>query len=273
MSAVLYSELDHIPHASGIYGIFCVETGKIYVGQSVDMRARLAGHLCLLTHKKHFNSYLQRAFSKYGRQFFEYRVLELVSANMLDVRELAWAEYYKATDSAHGFNLDIPGESRRHSKETKKKMSLAGLGRRGTPWSSERREAASAALKGKPTHPNSMRALEKIHEGRRGTTLAESTKKKISVALTGRPGNKKSAEERRAISDRMRAAGPKVWAPLVAAASKANRGRKHTAEEIAKRSKTVKAWWTPERRAERGRQMRAIWERRRASAETIGESA
>jgi len=60
----------------GIYGIRNMVDGKWYVGQSVQIEVRRECHFSLAKHGKHYNAHLQRAFLKYGKENFEFRILE-----------------------------------------------------------------------------------------------------------------------------------------------------------------------------------------------------
>ena len=59
---------------SGIYGIVCIPTNKIYVGKSKNIYNRLKHHTTSLNRKlsKHENQYLINAWKKYGEDNFKY---------------------------------------------------------------------------------------------------------------------------------------------------------------------------------------------------------
>jgi|SRR5579859_1849469 len=60
----------------GIYFITCSVNGKIYVGSAKDLHTRWAEHVSLLNLQKHFNRNLQRAWLKYDKDSFTYRIHE-----------------------------------------------------------------------------------------------------------------------------------------------------------------------------------------------------
>jgi GIY-YIG catalytic domain len=93
------------PHASGIYQIRCLPTGKIYVGSTVDFFERWSRHRRILRRGKHRNSALQNAWNKYGEDSFEFIVVELVDKGLLLAAEQAWMDKTRCTDRAIGFNL------------------------------------------------------------------------------------------------------------------------------------------------------------------------
>ena len=61
---------------SGIYMIRNIINNKVYIGQSSDLKDRLAHHKSSLRHNRHYSSYLQNAWNKYGEENFEFIILE-----------------------------------------------------------------------------------------------------------------------------------------------------------------------------------------------------
>lgn len=120
---------------AGIYVIRNIHTGNGYVGQSVNLRKRIADHFNLLRRGAHPNSHLQRAFAKYGEAAFTYD-FEVVceDAAELDMLEEAYltggavfddtAVYYNISNTAH-----VPMRGRQHTQDTKSKISAAKRGR------------------------------------------------------------------------------------------------------------------------------------------------
>lgn len=163
---------------SGIYSIHNTVTGKRYIGLSVDVEKRMAQHRYALRRSVHYNEHLQRSFNLYGENSFDFRVLERVSAEMLEIRERAWIEYYHSNVDSSGYNGDSGGRSgRRCSVETRRKMSIARMGNKyalGSRQSLETRRLKSESLKGVP------------HLAARGRPLSEDHRRKISLGLMGR---------------------------------------------------------------------------------------
>lgn len=90
----------------GIYKIFCIKNGKIYIGQSIDTKKRLHEHRRNLEKGIHSNSILQYAYNKYGEKAFIVEVIEeVLDANILTERENYWAKHYNAFDEKMGFNI------------------------------------------------------------------------------------------------------------------------------------------------------------------------
>jgi len=190
----------------GIYGIKNLANGKIYVGQSVEMEKRKNLHLYYLRRGTHYNAHLQSAFLKYGESNFEFHILEEVSENMLDVRECAWIGFYKSDQELFGYNLMTGGKLlKRHSKESRLKMSLAKMG---VKFSAEH--------------------CQKLGESNRRRTLSKETHKKMSVAAkrrgSNRTGSHFSVETRKEMS---RVRKEKPWSEL----RRNNFNNKHSRKE------------------------------------------
>lgn len=149
---------------SGVYGLFCTDSGKVYVGQSVHMYHRFTDHIKKLRRGTHTSRHLQSAFSKYGEAAFEFRVLEEVPEDMLGAREKSWIRYFCATDRRFGYNTTEGGDAPRHSPEALKIMSEKSKARGGPP----------------------RKAVEMAAELHRGKPLSEEHRTKISLSLRGK---------------------------------------------------------------------------------------
>lgn len=89
----------------GIYAVVCKPTGKVYVGQSKNIKVRKSQHLSKLLAGKHYNTYFQNAFTKYGRENFSFRILENCDKELLTEREAFWIKFYNSNKAEYGFNL------------------------------------------------------------------------------------------------------------------------------------------------------------------------
>lgn len=113
-------------------GIYCIENKinhKKYIGQSVDINDRWRKHISELNHNTHDNSYLQNAWNKYGRDIFEFNVIEYCKISELDDRENYYINYYKTLNREFGYNLKSGGQNggSKYSEETKLKMSKSAI--------------------------------------------------------------------------------------------------------------------------------------------------
>lgn len=99
------------PHASGVYQIRCVPTGKIYIGSAVNLRKRWEQHRRGLRKGDHGNRYLQSAWNKYSEENFAFEVLELVDVSDLMEAEQEWIDSTACIDRDIGFNIRDTAES------------------------------------------------------------------------------------------------------------------------------------------------------------------
>jgi len=107
-----------------IYGIKNTVNGFWYIGQTRNIVDREYRHFLHLKQNKHYNKHIQSAYNKYGKQCFEFHILEETNIDMLDFREQSWINYYKSNDRKFGYNkMSGGGSVGFHSKETKEKQS------------------------------------------------------------------------------------------------------------------------------------------------------
>lgn len=110
-----------LPRASGIYKITCLPTGKIYVGSSVDIRARWSQHYSDLCKGHHHSTHLQLAWDKYGAEAFELSVLELAEPSQLIMVEQHWIDSTRCAERRYGYNISKvaggPGDLAAHTWE------------------------------------------------------------------------------------------------------------------------------------------------------------
>lgn len=94
----------NVPHVPGIYQIRNIVNGHVYIGSSIDMHRRHKEHMLDLKQNKHGNSYLQRAYNKYGEKSFTFEILECVADKDL-LRERESYYIHIKSDSVGVYNL------------------------------------------------------------------------------------------------------------------------------------------------------------------------
>lgn len=222
----------------GIYQITNLRSGKIYIGQSLDVLARIRQHKYELKHNLHLNRYLQSAWNKYGESNFVFSVLEEVSEDELTEREKYWVDFYGGYESDKLYNLREPGPSGRLSEETRKKLSVsAKQWRRDNPdkvnelsrslkasWTPERRAEFSKLKSGRKLSDETKQKLKKYSDARIGVSRPDEVKQKISDTLKGHPVSEETRQKLRE-------------------AAKRQPRRKLTDEEKKRRSEQAKAQW------------------------------
>ena len=182
---------------SGIYIIKNTVNGKVYIGSSTNVVRRRQTHFAQLRKNKHHNPHLQSAFNKYGKDSFEYAVLQYCSVEELIRIEDFYINHYRAMDRERGYNTNT-AERHTLSEETKKKISLSLMGNRNPNFnkrlSIEYRTKISNSLIGS-RNPNFHKHLSKSHREKisasvslamKGIPKSEAHKKSLSMALKGK---------------------------------------------------------------------------------------
>lgn len=154
---------------AGIYMIYCLIDDKAYIGQSKKIKRRWAYHKYYLNRTQHVNSYIQRAWSKYGKEAFNFLVLENCIPEHLSVREEYWLSLLSKEAS---FNLKTAGPQIEFSDETKYKLSLVWKGKKHTE---ETKKRMSQTRTGKKHSPET---IEKIRT--KAKNMSTLTKSKMS---------------------------------------------------------------------------------------------
>ena len=211
-----------------IYKITNTVNGKAYIGMTIEISIskRLS---------KHFtgtgNRHIYEDVKKYGRNSFTHEILEKnVFNELLPELEKTYIANFN-TRYPHGYNIVIDGRQpfasqstrmkisealkgkpptfgmlgKKHSPETKRKMSESGKNRVSKPFSKGHRENLSLALKGRIFSEEHCRNLSFSNLGR---IVSKETREKMSQANKGNPspnkGKSPSKETREKISQSKR---------------------------------------------------------------------
>ena len=204
-------KLSEFKNISGIYKITCTVTGKFYIGSAKDIRHRLARHKSDLGRNVHHNTLLQRAVNKYGKDVFEFEILEFVdNIESLIQREQHYLDTLNPCDINIGFNLVAKAgltpsgplseetkakisktlTGRKHTEETKLKMSEAHKGKKLPEEHYNKWQAGKARYVEKYGHPllgreKSKETIEKWRESRKNYKASEETRAKMSLKQKG----------------------------------------------------------------------------------------
>lgn len=83
--------VHNAPRVSGVYALRNKRSGKCYIGQAVNIGARLGTHLRHLRAGTHPSPALRAAFAKYDESEWLFEVVELCERELLTSRESHWA--------------------------------------------------------------------------------------------------------------------------------------------------------------------------------------
>lgn len=99
---------------TGIYKITNLVNGKIYIGKSLNIKARFAAHRSYYkTHAPsrdihYYHNRLYTAMRQYGLENFSFEVIEECPSEKLNEREVYWIEYYDSYNN--GYNMTLGGD-------------------------------------------------------------------------------------------------------------------------------------------------------------------
>ena len=143
-----------ITKISGIYKIVNKTNGKYYIGSSDNIlgcSGRWQEHINDLNSQRHDNSYLQRAWNKYGKDNFEFVIVEEVPKSDLLIVEQKYLEQSKSEHHKQCYNLSFHATGggfvgHKHTRKSKRQMSEKLKGR---IVSTETRQKLSNSLVGR----------------------------------------------------------------------------------------------------------------------------
>lgn len=110
---------------TGIYGIYNKISNKYYIGQAGDIHNRWIQHRSRLKCNNHENSHLQDSYNLYGKEAFEYFIIEECNHELLDDREKYYIQQYDSYNN--GYNQDKGGSGccgYKHTEEEILKMRM-----------------------------------------------------------------------------------------------------------------------------------------------------
>lgn len=139
METIKIPSIEEFPKLSGIYKFTNKTNGKIYIGETMNFRARMYSH-SNRTKDMSWTAVVTRAFRKYGFSNFEYEIIESyplgsVTKDFLIEREAFYIKELDTMNPDKGYNRCPYGANTmgyRFSDESKRKMSLAKIGAKHT---------------------------------------------------------------------------------------------------------------------------------------------
>ena len=88
-----------------IYKITNIQNNKVYIGQSIrPVNQRFRRHINDAINNK-LDTYFARAIRKYGKDNFYIKIIDKANnQEELNLKEIYWIKYYKATNEKYGYN-------------------------------------------------------------------------------------------------------------------------------------------------------------------------
>lgn len=233
-----------------IYAITHKESGRTYVGSSVNVEKRLRVHRCSLNCGTHKNVHLQSAWAKYGEAAFDVRIVEVVSDRALLIeREQVHLDDFQPNVYNLATNVERPTLGQTWSASHRAKFIASVTGH---TVSAETRAKIGAANSLHKRTPQQQEFLRTVGIGRKHSA---ETKAQMSAAHQGRICPK-SPEHRAKISAALK--GRKLSPERIEKVAATHRGRKQSDEWVAKRTAhnygnkySLGRKWSEEERARR----------------------
>lgn len=185
------------------YIIACITTGKEYVGITGNTKRRWSAHRCEAARNKR-RVPLHAAIRKYGPDKFTFATIAEFStwkeACDFEIREIA----SRGTVYPKGYNYTLGGEGAGGMlPETRKRITLANIGRKHTP---ESKALISAASRNRVVSEHTKILLSLAHKGK---SLSIKHRQNLSAAKIGRAMPTRSSEHKARISLGLKAAWEK----------------------------------------------------------------
>jgi group I intron endonuclease len=211
----------------GVYKIEHLESGRIYIGSTHNLRKRWQAHQRGLCAGTHYNTKLQRAWNKYGATAFLFTVLEWLPPLQLRDREQVLIDRLKPFFNVSPIATRPPGHVGPHSEATKAKIRAKRTLQVITPEAVAKQRAKVTGAVRTPE----QRA--RIAAGCIGREMSAETRAKLSALRTGAKSSAETCAKISAASTG-RAHTPEARAKISAART----GKKLSPESIAKRTAT-----------------------------------
>lgn len=143
-----YAHFLTIDNVAAVYRIIHKESGRFYVGSTVNARSRLKRHFYDLQAGTHHSPFLQRAWLKYGPAEFRFEVVEYVADRAwILFHEQAYIDTFRGKDVL--FNTCMQAGNCTGVKHDAETIERRAAKLRGRVVSAETRLAISAAKRGR----------------------------------------------------------------------------------------------------------------------------
>ena len=182
----LTKALEAVNGVCGIYRMTNTKTGKFYIGSSVDIRKRWYKHLSHLRRGIHANAHLQAAFTQSGEDAFLFQLVEACEPGALLALEQQHIDALRPEYNICAVAGNTLGY--RHTEQGRAKMSVANKGNQrflGRKHSEETKQKLSKAKTGIKLSPEHVARISEANRGNQHTAghkLSDQHKAKVQAA-------------------------------------------------------------------------------------------
>lgn len=167
-----------VENNSGIYKWTNLVNGKIYIGQSSNLKKRKSRFLNF--NLEYSGEYINNSRLKYpSGEYWKYDIIEYCNVEELDNRETYYINLYNSTDKSIGYNLCKGGNGTRGFSPWNK----------GLKWTDDIKNKISETLKGTTSWCKGLTFSKdyrnKLSESHKGKKHTDEQKKKISESIKG----------------------------------------------------------------------------------------
>lgn len=165
----------------GIYKITS-PSGKIYIGQSINIKRRIYEHTYNKSNKK---SRIYKSILKHGWNAHVFEIIQECQEHELNDLEIYYIKFYNTFNTEHGMNLTEGGNCTKMSEETKKKMSLVRKGRKAWNRGIKHTEETKTKMRLSAPKQHSKEHVTNQANTRRGIKMSEESKLRIGISRKG----------------------------------------------------------------------------------------
>ena len=172
----------------GIYLIRNKINGKVYVGQSSNIKNRWVKHRSELKLNKHGNKHLQLSWNKYGEQKFEFSISQFCSTEQLTFQEQITKDYFELFKGVYNQAGPVDHPTRgvknlfKHSSEAKQKIGEAGRGRILSIETKQKMSESKKGIKIPIEHTKRLKELNIGNKYRAGKKHTQNTINKLKIS-------------------------------------------------------------------------------------------
>lgn len=184
--------MANIKRRKRICGIYKITspTGRIYIGQSVDINQRKCKYRCLNCKSQ---TKIYASLHKYGWDKHKFEIIHVCEPDKLNELEAYYITLYNTFNSRYGMNLRDGGASRgRMSDESKIRIGLAKRGKK-IVFSEQHKRRLSEAAKKRGMPPEVLLKAALAAKGRKQS--AETIRKRFQNRIHAKGANHVSSKE------------------------------------------------------------------------------